>query len=493
MQLLSTILAFVRKENADAYLVGGFVRDQFLGRTPARDIDLAIAGNAVALARAFADANGGAFYLMDAEHGVARVLFDQDYADFADLRGDLHADLATRDFTVNALARRCDLLSASPEQLPNQLRDPRDLIDPFRGLDDLRARKIRAVSDSVFQKDPVRLLRAIRQAGELDFTLESETETLVYRDAALLAHAVAERAREEWMKCLSLPNMLSFLQRLERLGLLAAFLPEISALKGVAQSPPHEFDVYEHALRVVAELENIQAGGYTSVANGEFVWQLHSHFSETLIGGHARAALLRFAALLHDVGKPATRTIGENGKIHFYQHELRGAEIAASILRRMRFSNAETEMITQIVRHHLRPLWLAEGPTVSNRATYRYFRATAKVGVDVCALSLADQRGKRSLIDHPADLHTRAVIHHLLDRYYHAPEIVVAPPRLIDGKALMEELKIAPGKRVGEILEAIREAQAEGEVKTREDALALARKILTAGETKKKLDTDEHR
>ncbi|MBI3914539.1 MAG: CCA tRNA nucleotidyltransferase [Chloroflexi bacterium] len=483
MKLLTTVLDFLRERNAEAYLVGGFVRDQLLARAPARDIDVAIPDDAVVLARAFANTHDAAFYLMDAEHGVARVLFDEEYVDFADLRGDLQTDLATRDFTVNAMARRCDLLTASAEQLHLQLRDPRDLIDPFRGQDDLRARKIRAVSDGVFQKDPVRLLRAIRQAGELEFALESETETLIYRDAALLARAVAERAREEWLKCLALPNMAAFLQRLDRTGLLAAYLPEIIALKGVTQSPPHEFDVYEHTLRVVAELENLQAGGYTSVATGEFVWQLNAHFSESVLSGHTRATLLRFAALLHDVGKPATREIGENGKIHFYRHEMRGAEIVAQILRRMRFSNVELEMITDIVRHHLRPLWLAEEPTLSNRAAYRYFRATNVVGVDVCALSLADQRGKRSVIDAPADAQVRVTIHRLLDRYYHAAETVVAPPRLIDGKALIEELKIAPGRRVGELLEAIREAQAAGEVNTREEALALARNVLATEDT----------
>ena len=135
-------------------------------------------------------------------------------------------------------------------------------------------------------------------------------------------------------------------------------------------------------------------------------------------------------------------------------------------------------MITQIVRHHLRPLWLSEEPTLSNRAAYRYFRATNEVGVDVCALSLADQRGKRAVMDSPADAQVRGTIHQLLDRYYRAAETIVAPPRLIDGKALIEELKIAPGRRVGELLEAIREAQAAGEVNTREEALALARKVI---------------
>ncbi len=473
MELLTQVVEFLRARNAEAYLVGGFVRDLFLSRTGGRDIDLAIRGDAVALARAFANQRGGAFYLMDAEHGVARAWVGGTYVDFAQLRGDLPDDLATRDFTINAMARRADSADF------DQLRDPRGLIDPFNGHTDLRAHKIRAVSNAVFKNDPVRLLRAIRIAGELGFTLESETETLIRSDAPLLANAVMERARDEWMKILALADLTPHLRQMEQLGLLSALLPELDALKGLAQPAAHAFDAFEHTLRVVAALEEIEARGYADVADGEFGPELRAHFAEQVTADRSRGVLLRLATILHDVGKPATRSVDEQGKIHFYEHEARGAEIAAEILRRMRFSNAEIETIVVTVKHHLRPLLLSDEPHLTNRAVYRYFRDCQDAGVDVCVLSLADQRGKRARIDAGEDARIRATIARLLARYYRAPETVVGLPRLVDGRELMRELNLAPGLRVGELLEAIREAQAAGEVTTREEAIAFARRIET--------------
>ncbi len=467
MEILTRVLEFLRAHHAEAYLVGGMVRDQLLHRASARDIDLALRGDAVALARAFANQNNAAFYLMDAEHGVARVLFRDAYVDFAQLRGELLDDLATRDFTINAMARRADQPFA----------DPRNLIDPWRGVDDLRARQIRAVSDRVFKNDPVRLLRAIRQAGELEFTIDAETQTLMRRDAALLRDAAMERARDEWMKILALSHCVAWIEQMDRMELLAALVPEVTALKRLTQPPPHELDAFEHTLRVVAQVENIQADGYAAVAAGEFADQLRAHFAQTVSADHARGTLLRLAALLHDVGKVDTRSEDDDGKIRFLNHEARGAAIAASVLRRLRFSNEEIAIVVGAVRHHLRPLLLSDEPHVTNRAVYRFFRDTEGAGVDVCVLSLADQRGKRAATVADEETRIQATLHRLLDRYYRAPSVVVAPPRWVDGRTLMRELNLPPGPRVGELLEAIREAQAEGEVKTREDALALARKI----------------
>lgn len=447
-----------------AYFVGGFVRDQLLGRIDTRDIDLAIQGDAVALARAFADSAGGAFYLMDAEHQVARVIFSNAYVDFAGLRGDLQTDLATRDFTINAMA------------LPTASRQPpavNELIDPFHGYDDLRARRIRAVSDFVFENDPVRLLRAIRLAGELEFVVDAQTASLIKRDAARLAHAAMERARDEFCKILALPSTSAGLRRADELGLLDALLPQVSALKTVAPSPPHVYDAFEHTLRVLDELEKIQAAGYRDVADGEFVSELGAHFAQMVSADHPRGTLLRLAALLHDIGKAVTGSV---------EHAARGAGMSQEILRRLRFSNDEIEMVTTIVAYHLRPPLMSHEPHVTNREVYRFFRDIGAAGIDVCVLALADRRGTYApQTKNISKLPLRATLVRLLECYFRAKDTVIAPPPLIDGHILMRELQVDSGPQVGMLLEAIREAQAEGEVKSREDALALARKILSTG------------
>jgi len=464
MSILTKVISFLADQNVDAYFVGGLVRDELLGRSTQRDIDLGIDGDAVELARAFADAHGGAFYLMDEEHNVARVILSDTYIDFAQLRGDLRGDLARRDFTINAMAR----------QLGSN-----ELTDPFHGQKHLKAKQICAVSDEAFQNDPVRLLRAVRFAGELGFAIGAHTEKLMRRDAHLLAFASMERARDEFCKILALPNPAAALRRMDDLGLLSALLPEVTALKGITQSLPHMYDVFEHTLRVVDELERIQTRGYADVADGEFVSELQLHFVRTVSADRTRGTLLRLAALLHDVGKPTTRSVDVDGSVHFYEHEARGAEMCSVILRRLRFSNDEIEIVTQVVALHLRPPLLEHEPRITNRAAYRFFRDAGAAGIDVCALAVADRRGTFAPpTNERADTQLRMVCSRLLERYFRARDTVIVPPALMDGRTLMHELKLEPGPRVGELLEAIREAQAEGEVKTREDAIVFARKIM---------------
>jgi putative nucleotidyltransferase with HDIG domain len=463
MNILDQVISFIADQNVDAYLVGGLVRDQLLAR-PVRDIDLALDGDASAIAREFADARGGAFYVMDEEHNVARVILEDTYIDFAQLRGDLRADLATRDFTINAMARQLGT---------------NELSDPFHGQKHMHAKQICAVTDEAFQNDPVRLLRAIRIAGELGFAVGGHTEKLMARDAHLLTFASMERARDELCKILAQKNHVALLRYADHLGLLTALLPELTALRNVEQTAPHVFPVFEHTLRVADELEAIQVREYVEIGNGEFSAELQTHFAQIVSAERARGTLLRFAALAHDIGKAATRSVDDAGAVHFYDHETRGAEMVEALMRRLRFSNAEIEIVQRVVLNHLRPTWLEREPRVSNRAVHRFFRDAGDAGIDVCALALADRRGTYAPNAWDgADALTKQVCARLLEPYFRARETVIAPPALIDGRTLMRELDLEPGKRVGELLDAIREAQAEGEVKSREDAIAFARGLL---------------
>ncbi len=230
MEILQEVISFLRTRKVEAYLVGGWVRDRVLGRTDNRDIDIALKGDAIGLARGFANLHHGAFYLMDETHRVARALFGQAYVDFAELRGDVTADLSNRDFTINAMALVISaqgLTDGSPEALA------RSLVDPFHGWNDIQARLVRVVSDDVFRNDPIRLLRAPRLASSFDFSIEPNTLKLMRRDAALLAAAPMERARDELFKILGKPEVVGLLTQLDELGLLAALVPELNVLKGV--------------------------------------------------------------------------------------------------------------------------------------------------------------------------------------------------------------------------------------------------------------------
>ena len=465
------------------WLVGGAVRDVLLER-PVHDWDFAVDRDALGLARAVADALGGAYFPLDVERDAGRVVLTaadgtRPELDFAALRGaNLEADLLARDLTINALA----------------LGETGTLVDPTGGEADLEAGRVRATNERAFRDDPVRLLRAVRMEAELGFEIEPQTAAWIRRDAPLLALPSAERVCDELVRLLAIRGAATHLQRCDEFGLLSRVVPEMESLKGVTQSPPHRFDVWQHTLVTVDTLEGVIAAvagqevGLCALADAppaawgdlarvlsQFAGDVTAHLAVRVSGGRDRALLLKLAALLHDVGKPQTWSQDEHGRIHFYNHEPVGARIAAARLRALRFSRDEVERVRVMVGQHLRPAHLARAERVTRRAVYRYFRATGCAGLDVALLSLADH-----LATWGPNLQERRwarrleVAETLLTHYFERREETVAPPPLVTGHDLMAELGLDAGPEIGRLLEALREAQAAGEVRTREEALALA-------------------
>ncbi|UCC65393.1 MAG: CCA tRNA nucleotidyltransferase, partial [Anaerolineae bacterium] len=325
--LLGRVARWLREEGMEAYLVGGSVRDTLLGR-PAHafhDLDFAVPVGGLVLARRLADWLGGAFFPLDVERDTGRVVLTGSdgrrlFLDFARWRGEsLETDLADRDFTITAMA--LDVTQTAGV----------NLIDPFGGRADLSAGLVRAVSDRSFANDPVRTLRAVRMEAELGLHVEPHTEILLRRAVPSLDRVSRERVRDELVRILGTPGAAAHVRRLDGLGLLLAILPEVVALKGVTQWPPHRPDVYEHTLQVLAALEELFAwlwpdGAYSPLP-GEVaetlgclaLWRepLQVHLSQQTSSGCVRATLLKLAALLHDVGKPETRSQDENGRIRF--------------------------------------------------------------------------------------------------------------------------------------------------------------------------------
>ena len=467
---LTQIVRLLKDVDASAYLVGGAVRDWIL-RKGARqfhaycDLDFAVPGDGLRLAREMADALGGAFYPLDAERGVGRVVLTGEDGeiqtmDVARFQGsDLMADLAGRDFTVNAMAF--------------DLRDPLSpIIDPHGGQDDLQVRRLHAVSNQALSNDPVRGLRAVRLAAELGFEIEAHTRALIREAAQGLVDVSAERVRDELVKILSLPSTADWLRQLESLTMLVEVLPEVMALKGVAQTPPHRWDVYEHTLQTVAALETwLPVHGGPPDPDMPYPDQVANHLKTTVTGGHSRRLLLTLAALLHDVGKRDTATVESDGRVRFIDHERVGATMAAGVLRRLRFSGEEARLVETTVRHHLRPLQLAWQGRTSKRAIYRFFRDTGDAGVEVALLALADRHatvGPAAADDQfPALLDTVGA---LLDAYFNRQQTAVAPAPLLTGRDMIDQFGLTEGPEVGRLLADLKEAQATGQVTTRAQA-----------------------
>ncbi|MGC9334080.1 MAG: CCA tRNA nucleotidyltransferase [Anaerolineae bacterium] len=491
MDTEAQVIAWLAREGEPAYLVGGWVRDRLMGR-PSYDVDVAVDGDGLALARKLADRLGGQYYPLDAERGAGRAILEAGrvVVDVARLRGpDLAADLASRDFTVNAMAA-C-------------VQTPETVIDHHGGLADLAEGIIRPVSGDSIRNDPLRALRAVRLAAELGFALAPRTETLMQRDGPGLDAVSRERVRDELARLLSQPDASHWLRRLEGLGLLSVLFPELAPLRGMEQSPPHHLTGLDHSLAAVDALEAIVAAidageGTQSAASpspyplpkpflAPYGPRIREHLGQEMGFGRARLVILKLAALLHDTGKPATRTVeppaveGEDqpGRIRFFGHHAQGADLAAEALTRLRFNRDEVRLARTIVQHHMRPLLLADLPAVSSRAVYRFFRDTGDAGVDVLLHALADHLA----IYAPGQDDGRwprllALTGRMLADYWdHRPQRV-APPQLIGGHDLLETFRLEPGPQIGELLEMVREAQVSGEVHSREEALALVRQHL---------------
>jgi tRNA nucleotidyltransferase/poly(A) polymerase len=473
-------------KDQEIYLVGGAVRDLLLNRA-LRDIDFAVPGKAIPLARKVAKALGADFYPLDLDRDAGRVIV-QDEADkrlvldFVGMQeNDIDRDLGARDVTINAMAI--------------DLRQPGALLDPLGGAADLVAKKVRACSGRSFSSDPVRVLRAIRMAASFGLNIEKETRELMRAAAPSLSSVSPERLRDELFRLVMAPKRAASFRALDLLGALEPVLPELMPLKGLEQPAPHLFDVWEHSLHVLDGLEKVMmalapeyptegAGdlqsGLIVLSLGRYRDQLGKHLETEVVLERPRRALLVFAALLHDTGKARTRSVGKDGRIHFYEHEERGAEIIAERADALHLSNSEHELLVTIVANHMRPMQLTQtGELPSRKAIYRFFRATGETGVDICLLSLADLLGKYGS-EVPEDK-LRAhldTLRTLLEAYYEHPQESVSPPVLLNGDELMTEMKLKPGPKVGELLEALWEAQATGEVTTRVQAVEFMKSML---------------
>lgn len=475
-ELLERLRPLLAQETQPVYLVGGVVRDALLGRV-SHDLDFVLPAEAIRLTFRVADALGVPAYILDRERDAGRVVLPDGRTclDFTRFRGpDLEADLYGRDFTLNAMA------------LPVTAQTLAGLIDPTGGQADLRARLIRHIHPRSLLDDPVRALRGLRLALRLNFALAPETAVAISEAAPHLPACSSERIRDELLKLLQTRQPDVAIRQMHQLGLLTVVWPEVAAGADVTQSTPHHEDVLNHTISVLHWLllleqglhgrpETAAAPLFTRLA--DYAPYLQAHWQRVVDGGLDGRTLLRLGALYHDVGKPGTRSEQADGRIRFFNHETLGAEITARQLRRLALSNAAIAHVQRIVAGHMRPLLLAQAaPTLSRRAIYRYFRATGEAGLDIAVHALADYLAARGGVGLAAEWERLlAIVTQLLTHYFEHHEQTVAPPPLINGRDLMAELHLPPGPEIGRLLQLVQEAQAGGDIHSRQQALALAR------------------
>jgi poly(A) polymerase len=444
-----------------AWLVGGAPRDRALGRS-AVDIDVVIDGDPADGARAVARAGGrAACFALSEAYGAWRVVArDRSWqVDVEPLRGgSLHADLALRDFTVNAIAEPIEGGA---------------LIDPLGGLGDLAASRLRMAGRSAFADDPLRVLRLVRMAVELELEPEPQTSRAAGAHVGELRDVSAERVFIELRRILATERARHGIELLGELGATAVVLPELQALRGVQQSRFHHLDVYGHTLEVLEHVIALQADPGAVLGAAELAEPVAALLAEPLADGLTRGEGLRWGALLHDAAKPLTRAVRPlDRRVTFLGHDTRGADLARSVLERLRASERLRAHVAALVRRHLSLGFLVHEPQpLAQRTVFAYLRTCTPVEVDVTLLSVADRLATRGAGSVKAiDAHLRLARAMLPDALRWRADGPPVP--LWRGDELAAELGISPGPRLGELLEELTAAQYAGEVSTREQALA---------------------
>jgi len=465
-----------RQIGGEIYLAGGVVRDLLLGARPA-DIDLTVPVGARRWAERLAAATGGACVDLGRVEDVARVVRAQVTIDFAAFRqgaDTIAVDLALRDLTVNAIGLRIDPLLADPQGAA-ALRVP--VLDPTGGREDLARRLIRVTGPESFRCDPLRLLRVFRFAAPLGFTVSAQTLALVGQQRALVAAPAPERVAHELDLTLASVHGHAAVSAMAATGLLWAVIPELAAGVGMAQPKSHHLDVWQHNLECLRQMERIVA------APGQF-FPGCDELMTAYLAGNRQQLRLKWAALLHDLGKPATAAVKDDGsgRITFYNHDQVGAELFAALARRLRWSGEDSQRVAELIAGHMRPFHLANiarGGTLSLRAAIRMINKAGDALPGFFLLSMADARagqGAERIVGMEQEL-VDLFLHLDNVRVEHVEPVRTGPP-LLTGRDLIELLQLAPGPIFKAILGAVAEARMEGTVQDQAGALQLAKSII---------------
>ena len=457
--LLPRLRTLARSWPFPLYLVGGLVRDWVReAKAWERDIDLTSAGEVPSLAQQAARLFRGRPIPLD--ENTWRVLFregkDRWQLDLSGLRGeDISMDLKGRDFTLNAMAIEIK-------------EGPLLLHDPLRGQADLASGRIRWCSPRCFQDDPLRLLRAVRFNAQLGFTMDDETWEGMRRASPLLKGISRERIRDEFFKILSQSGSAGHIQTLKELGLLEVVIPGISGMYQLAQGAPHRLPLWDHSLSTVQFLEL----AFSEIEEIAPEWSplIQGRLSEPLEGEIDARQVLKLAALLHDIGKPLTRTQDEQGRVRFFRHEEQGRCKVSEICRSLRLGNRIRGGGEALVGSHLRPILLASEELLTTRAQYRFFRDLKDLGIDLLLLGWADLKATVEGGDPQLDRYLAFLRRMLRYRFEESPRR--GRPPLIRGRDIMEAFGLPPGPSIGLLLERIQEAEAEGKFQTRAEGLS---------------------
>jgi len=433
------------------YIVGSYIRDFFLGKK-AHTIDVYVESNAEKMAMEYAAKIGGRAIKYQSWKNLWRILDSKNQlvGNFHDMKGEnLETSLKNRDFTINSLA-----IEVFNVDLMNKI----TIIDYFGGLDDLEDKKIRTVSKETFDHNPLRLLKAIRYMAELEFDLEENTHKLIKEKKELLKNVENEKYTYEIFKILASEYSNEYIEFMEKeFDMFQIVFPEIIPMKCTGKCKYHTVDVFTHSVQTLKKLEFISRSDGFFEPHIRKTYEKHS--KELMSHGRNRLQIIKLASLFHDVGKPESEEIDKEGRTRFGGHEITGGRIIESISKRLNLADAESNLMKKIVEKHMIPLDIYTHNDVSGKALYERFKTTGDATLDVFLIALADITATRELLNPKEELHKfKVFIEYLVDNYLTRYLEVQNISDIVNGRDLIEKLKIDSGSHIGELIEEIRKA-----------------------------------
>ena len=441
---------FVLKEINEGYLVGGSIRDLFTKNCVFCDRDISIKG-AENFARKIANKWDGTFIELDSENKIYRVVLPDkiNFLDISELQGNnIEEDLKRRDFTINAIAY--DLANDK-------------FVDVTGGLKDLKNKVLRHIDDKNFEDDPLRILRAFRFYAVTGFKMTIELENALKKYLPLALNPAKERINYEIMKLFGGDFASSALLKMDEFGLLEKIFPCVTEMKKVPPNTHHHLDLFHHVVETVRQIEIL----YNKISGFE-----KEHLDAIDFGGFPRINHLKLAGFLHDIGKFSTWTIEESGRHRFIKHDDVGSKMVVPLLRDLKFSKKQIEYISCMIKNHIYPSNVIVAPSLNEKVMMRYVRKMGDNVVDNIILAKADRLSARGVDITEEIVNTNICgLDKLLDFYLSKKDTLAPLPKLIDGREIMEFLNIKPSPKLGEIINAVNEAQLNGDILTHEDAV----------------------
>lgn len=462
----------------DLYLVGGALRDSFTGKSAGKEFDFVMKGGVENIANAFAREQKGAAFLLNDFFQTWRVVIGEGAErielDFSPLQGkDIFEDLKRRDFTVNSMAVSLRELFSS-ECWP--------VLDPLKGLEDLNQEILRANSEESFLQDPLRMLRAFRISSIMGLKIEPRTYQWIQSQKGLIFHSAGERIRQEIFKALERSGAGSFFKNLYRSGLLDKIFPDIGGWNEEIKDGCSCSDLMEHAVGVVEAGEWILEHLFLFFPT--YADNLESHFSKPIEQGINHRSLLKFFCFFHDSGQAISKGGRENAN-ETNRRKLEGnsPKINEMIAKRLKLSEKTVRIISELSDHfEYFPLLVVKGG-IQPVLKYKFFNELGDRGIDLIVFGLAHELpgGKEkqfwSVQGVPVDFEKEKEIGDQLLHFYYEEYLERSIVPLINGRDIMEVLGLPPGKEIGEFLSSLEEAQMEGKIRTREEALNYLKKL----------------